>query len=74
MVLYEILSLSEPYGECTSMAQISRKIITGQRPALPAMDAAYQPFVALFNSCTETNQRDRPTAKMLLRKVTSIEL
>jgi len=72
MVLYELLSLNEPYSECTSMVQISRNIISGTRPSLPTMDPCYAPFISLFYSCTETSQRDRPTSKQLRKKLRAL--
>ena len=67
IVMYEVLTLQEPFGELTPVQVISRVLINKQRPPLPEEgDALYQHpgadrFVALMQRCWDMDPGKRPS-------------
>ena len=60
MIVFELLSLSEPYEGC-KMLDISSLILSGNLPTLPKFeDKMYDHFVGLFILTTRFDPNDRP--------------
>lgn len=67
IVMFEVFTLQEPFGELTPVQVISRVLINKQRPPLPDMGDALmqQPgaaqFVALMQRCWHMEPQQRPS-------------
>lgn len=60
MIIFELLSLSEPYEGC-KMFEISDMILAGKRPNLPNfITVNYPEFKDLFMYTTSLDPSDRP--------------
>ena len=71
--MYELLSMDLPFSDCRGAAQISSRVLAGKVPVLRGdLGAELQPFVPLYQSCTLTDAKSRPSAKSLLKKIKQI--
>ena len=71
MIIYELLTLLEPYEDCQSMAEMSSKILDGIRPTIPPelkseKFAQYHPFIDLYMRCTDFDPDLRPVMSDLV--------
>lgn len=67
IIMYEVLTLLEPFGDLTSVQVITRVLINKQRPPIPESDdSVYENpgadrYVALMQRCWHVNPKERPT-------------
>jgi len=65
IILYEMVTLLRPYEDVPHYL-VDQKVVRGERPRVPNdLESCYQPFISLFNSCTELAPDDRPTIREL---------
>ncbi len=67
IIMYEVLSLLEPFGDLTSVQVITRVLINKQRPPIPgAEDSEYENpgadrYVTLMQRCWHIDPQERPS-------------
>ena len=71
MIIYELMTLREPYDDCVSMGEMSNKIENGIHPTIPDSIRSddkhpYHPFFEIFRHCTDVDPDKRPTMEDLM--------
>jgi serine/threonine protein kinase len=71
MIIYELMTLREPYDDCLSMGEMSDKILNGIQPTIPDAIKSddkhpYYPFYEIFRHCTDVDPDRRPTMEDLM--------
>ena len=73
MITFELLALELPYLEIKKSWMISKAIVDGVMPRLPALSEQYKELVDLFECCVATDPGARPKASEIINRLKGME-
>lgn len=72
ILIYQMLTLCDPYEECKGQWEISQNILAGKRPIISELPMEYQTLVDIFIACTQNSPSERPSLEQVMHELLHI--
>ena len=74
MILFELLTLTQPYQEVEKSWKISESVVNGIPPQFPPLEDEYLPLCQIFHQCTKFSPSERIKTTTLCKELSQLLL